>query len=90
MFKLVKTCGYIKGSKGIRQWQNKLMYIPIDNKHDYPFCRLKLVVVTFEYSFNESTNQNSLKSPKLLMQRIRKCYYKALKTSVINSSFSLL
>ena len=34
---------------------------------------------------NESTYQNSLKSPKLLSQRIRKRYYKTLGTGVINS-----
>ena len=37
---------------------------------------------------NESTNQNSLISPKLLNKRIRKCYYKTLGTSVIKSPMS--
>ena len=36
----------------------------------------------------ETTNQNTLKSPKLLYQRMRKCYCKTLGTSVINSPLS--
>ena len=57
------------------------MYIPNDDKQNYPFCRLELVV---------ETNQNLLKSPKLVSQRIRKRYYKILGTSVINSPLSPL
>ena len=38
---------------------------------------------------NESTNQNSLKYPKLLGKRIRKRNYNTLGTSVINSLLSL-
>ena len=38
---------------------------------------------------NEPTNQNSIKVAGLLIQRIRKRYYKALGTSVINSLFPL-
>ena len=34
---------------------DKLMYIPNDNTHNYPFCRLKLVVEMFEHSTSEST-----------------------------------
>ena len=29
---------------------DKLMYIPNDDAQKYPFCRLKLVVETFEHS----------------------------------------
>ena len=29
---------------------DKLMYIPNDNTHNYPFCRLQLVFETFEHS----------------------------------------
>ena len=39
---------------------------------------------------NKPTNQNLLKSPKFLSQQIRKCYYKTLGTSVINSPLSPL
>ena len=38
---------------------NKLMYNPNDDTQNYPFCRLKLVVKTYEHS----TNQNSLILP---------------------------
>ena len=37
---------------------------------------------------NETINQNSIKSLKLLSQRIIKRYYKTLGTSVINSQLS--
>ena len=60
-----------------------------DTQH-YPFCWLELVVKseTFEWTLhlmNPIHHQNSLKSPKLLRQRIRKRYYKTLGTRVINS-----
>ena len=67
---------------------NKLMYILNDNTQKYPFCRVKLVVETFEQSTYEQTNQNPLKPPKWVSQRIGKCYYKTLGTSVINSPLS--
>ena len=62
---------------------DKFMYIHNDDTQNYPFCRLKFVVETFE-----STNKNWLKSPKLLSKRIRKLYYKTLGTIVINSPMS--
>ena len=39
---------------------------------------------------NETANQNSLKSPKLLSQRKRRRYFKTLGTSVITSLLALL
>ena len=48
---------------------------PIE-KQNYPLCRLKLVVETLNTQLNKKNNQNSLKSPKLLSQQIRKLYYK--------------
>ena len=48
-------------SKGIRQ----LMYIPNNNTQNDPFCRLQLVIVSFEPQLNEPTNQNSIKVPKV-------------------------
>ena len=65
---------------------DKLMYISNDDKQNYPLSRLKLVVKHLNTQLNEPTNQNSLKSPKLLSQRIRKHYYKTLRTSVKQSS----
>ena len=38
---------------------------------------------------NDPTNQNSLKYPKLLSQRIKKRFYQTLWTSVINNPFPL-
>ena len=38
--------------------------------------------------FNETTNKNPIKSPKLLSQRMRKPYYKTFGTSVINSQMA--
>ena len=45
-----KNCLFLQGSKGIRQWMYKLMYIPNDDTQSYPFCNVKLVVETFEHS----------------------------------------
>ena len=57
------------------------MYIPSDDTQNYPFCRLKLLVETFNTEMNESANQKLLKSPRLLSQPIRKRCYKTLGTS---------
>ena len=43
---------------------DKLMYIPNDGTQNYFFCRLKLVVETYE--LNKPTNQNSVKVPKVI------------------------
>ena len=57
---------------------DKIKYIPNDDTQNYPFCSLKLFVETFELNtqLNEWIKQNSLKSPKLLSQRIGKRYHK--------------
>ena len=62
------------------------MYIPIDDTQDYPFIRLKLVGKT---QLNVPTNQVSVEPPKLLSQRMRKRYYKALATNSKNCHLSL-
>ena len=41
---------------------DKLIYIPNDDTQNYHFYRLRLVVETF----NEPTNQNSWKIPKVV------------------------
>ena len=65
---------------------NKLMYI-----HKItPSVDKNLWLKSFNAQLNEPTYQNSLKSPKLLSQRIRKRYHKTLGTSAINSSYSPL
>ena len=52
-----------------------LMYIPNKDKQNYPFCKLQYVWIL------KLMNQ-PIKSPKVLGQRIRKCYLKYLGTSV--------
>ena len=61
---------------------DKLKDIP--NAYTQNYTIMQLVVETFE-QHNEPTNQDSLKFPRLLSQRIRKRYCKTLRTSVINS-----
>ena len=51
---------------------DKLMHVYNDDTQNYPFCSLHLNIETFRYTkLNEPTNQ---KSPKLLSQRLKKCY----------------
>ena len=69
---------------------DKSMYLPNDDTQNYPFCRLELVIETLETQLNESTNHNSLKSPKVLSQRIRKRNYKTLETSGIYIFFCII
>ena len=65
---------------------DKLMYIPnVNTENSLDDC---LCLKRFETHFNALTNKNSLKSPKLLSQRIINRYYKNLGTSVINSQMS--
>ena len=56
------------------------MYTPNDDTQNYPFV---------DYTqLNEPTNQNTIKAPKMLRQRLRKRYYETLGTIVINSPMS--
>ena len=48
---------------------DKLIYIPNVNTQNYPFCRIQLVV---KMHFNNSTNQNSFKVPKVVKPRNKK------------------
>ena len=61
---IAKAAGWTLLGGKLRSWlHDKLMYIQNDDtQNDYPLCRLKLVIVTLEH-LNQSTNQNSLKSP---------------------------
>ena len=65
----------------------KLLNIPNDDTQNYPSCRLQFVVGTFGH-LTKPTNQNLLKTPKMLSQRLRKDYQNHLGTSVINSPLS--
>ena len=65
------------------------MYIPNDDTQvtncvDY-MCRLWLKRLNTE--LDQPTNQNSIKVPKLLGQRIRKRYHKTLGTSVMSPTY---
>ena len=58
----------------------KLIYIPNDNKQEYPFCVLKSLV--------EPANKIYLKSPTILTKRMRENVFKALGTTIIYSQIS--
>ena len=78
-------CSYCQGSKGIRQspinWCSSSKIIHKNTSSvDYNWW-LKLL----DTLLNEPTNQNSIKSTRLLGQRIRKVYDKNLETSVRNT-----
>ena len=66
---------------------DKFMCIPVDVIQNYTFCLFKLVVEMFGH-LTLWTNQ--WKSPRLLIQPIRKRYYTTLGTSVIISPLSPL
>ena len=51
----------------------KLMYIPDDDTQNYPFCRLKFVIETFNTYLNRTINQ---KVPKVVSQLMGKRYLK--------------
>ena len=44
---------------------DKLIYIPNDDTQNYPFCRLKFVVETFEHSIKITNQSNFTKVPKV-------------------------
>ncbi len=81
---------FYQGSKGIRQWPinwcnctTPMMINKISPSVDYNHWLKR-----FNTQLSKQTNKNSINSPKLLSQQIRKKYYKTLGTSVINSPMS--
>ena len=60
----------------------KLMYIPNDDTQHFLFNYWQKRLDT---QLNESTNQNSLRVPKVVKPTNKKRYYKTLETSVIDS-----
>ena len=56
----------------------------------YPFCRLKLVVETFNTELKTQFNLNLVKVPKVVKPTNKKRYCKTMRTSVINSRLSPL
>ena len=69
---------------------DKFIHLTNDDTQCYPFFRLQLVVVTFGHSSWWTNQSNSLESPKLLNQRIRKHYKRTLGTCVLNNPLSTL
>ena len=63
---------------------DKLMQFPIIMHKIPPYVDYNLWLKRLNTQLNKPTNEMSLKSPKLLSQRIRKSYSKTLETSVIN------
>ena len=48
IYTYIRTATYTKGIRHVMT--DKLMHIPNDDTQNYPFCRLKSVVETFEHS----------------------------------------
>ena len=84
MFNLHKQRNNNIRGKREKTMADQLMYIPNDDTQNFSFCRLKLVVETFETHHNEPANQNSRIFLKL-SRRIRKRYYKTLKVSALKT-----
>ena len=51
---------------------DKLMYIPNDDRQNYPFCRFKLVVETFDHSSQWTSYLKFTKVPKVIKQTNKK------------------
>ena len=56
------------------------MYTANNDTQNDPFCRLKLVVQMFGYStqWNELSNQNSIKVPKVVETTYKKTLHKKI------------
>ena len=65
---------------------NKLMYIPNNDTQNYHFCRLRLVVETFQHSTKRTNQSKLINRPKV----VKTTNKKTLVTSVINSALSSL
>ena len=69
---------------------DKLMYIPNYNRHKItPSVDYNYSLKHFNTQLNKPTNQNSVKSPKLLSQQIRKCYDKLWELVLLTAHWSL-
>ena len=65
------------------------MYIPNNDTQNYPSVDNNYWLKgALDTQLNKPTNQNSIKFPRLLSQRITKRYYETLGTSVINRPIS--
>ena len=61
-----------------------LLYIQIDDTHNYPFCRFKWLK-RLDTESNEPIKKNQLKVPKVVEPTNKKSFYKTLGTNIINS-----
>ena len=59
----------------IKSMADKLMHISNDDTQNYPFCRLHLVVESFDTQPNKPTNQHSIKVPKVVEQTNKKTLF---------------
>ena len=64
---------------------DELIYIPNYDSQNYLFCRLKLLVETFEHSTLLTKQSKFTEVPKISKQTNKKTFYKTLGTSVINA-----
>ena len=78
---LLFLCGFTRDTRD-KTMDHKFMYISNNDKQNFPFCRLKLLVKKLGYS-SFLTDQNSVKSPIDL-----KSFLKTLGTTVIYTSES--
>ena len=62
------------------------MYIPNVETQNYPFCRLKLIVVMIFGLLVWNQQPHQIKVPRVLSKRIRKRGYESFGTSIIISS----
>ena len=65
---------------------HKLIFIPNDDTLSVDYNQW---LKRLDTQLNKPTNQNSIKSPKLLNQRIKKRYDKTLGTSIIKKRLAL-
>ena len=79
-----------QGSKGIRQWLINWCTSPMMIHKITASVNWNYWLKCLNTQLDELTNQNLLKSPKLLSQQIRKRCFKTLGTSVLNSTMSPL
>ena len=67
---------------------DKSMYIPKENKQNFPFVDYNQWMKRLNTLANEPTNQNSIKFLKFFSQQKRKRYYRTLGISLIISPMS--
>ena len=54
----IKSKTIMSGVLGDKTMDDKLIYIPNDDKQNFPFCRLKLLVISLNTNGLNPSNQN--------------------------------